>query len=954
MSKTTVFISYSHKDEEWKNLLVKELKVLQIEGILNVWDDRQIEIGDDWLPSITTAIEQSSVAVLIISSNFLTSEFILGKEVPSLLSRRHAGNLRIMPLIVEPSSWQSVGWLKGIQSHPIDGKALSGGSDHQIKTEIVQFANSIQRLIKKSIEHQGPKYILPDNIDISKLPLTNPEVFGRKTKLKFLNKSWKNPTKKIVCFVGWGGVGKSALINTWLNVMSDSNYHGAELIYGWSFYSQGASDTAQASADSFFNEAYRWFGYENEIPQEAREKGRKLAEIISKRRTLLILDGFEPLQHPPGEQYGRLKDEAMVVFIRILASIINGLCIISSRCKVEDLIVTEGRATITQPLGRLSENAGMAVLKSYNLTGDDVEFINTSREFKGHALALHLVGSYLHAYHQGDLRKRNLIPNLTEDEKHGGHARRVMQSYEMWFADNNQAELDVLNLLGLFDRPADKSAIEVLKQNPPIKGLTERLQYMNDVQWQNTLNHLRKLRLIADEDDNHPQTIDCHPLIREHFGEKFRKLNPSSWEIAHLRLYEYYKKLPDIELPDTLAEMEPLFSAIRHGCLGGMDSEAINDVYKKRIIRDSKAYINTKLRAFNSDLACLSNFFEIPWSRPSQKLIDSDKANLFNWAGYALQAVGRLSEAVQPMKLSLKMFFDQGNLKDSALAASNLNELYRSMGKLKTALDYGRQSVDLAVRSGNSEELEIDKSLLANTIHQTGNLGEAEDLFREAEQLLIDRKTDTPIIHSLQGFHYCDLLLSLGKIEEVLNRSNKTLKMAIEKDRMLDIALDQLTLSKAIMHQAFNDDSHTFSLSEMYINKAIEGLRSAKNQDRIPLGLLARAALYRHQEKFASSWVDCDEAREIAGYGQMNLHLTDYHLEASRILLSQLTDVKNPASVYQIIDEGESKNLSAKQMELRFVRHFEDAKRLITTCGYHRRDVELETLNKHYIEFLKN
>ena len=72
-----------------------------------------------------------------------------------------------------------------------------------------------------------------------------------------------------------------------------------------------------------------------------------------------------------------------------------------------------------------------------------------------------------------------------------------MQSYENWFAEKNQAELDVLNLLGLFDRPAVKEAVDVLKKEPAIKGLTDRLQHLSNRDWQLTLNHLRDLRLIA-------------------------------------------------------------------------------------------------------------------------------------------------------------------------------------------------------------------------------------------------------------------------------------------------------------------------------------------------------------------------------------------------------------------------------------------------------------------------
>lgn len=71
-----IFISYSHKDEAWKDRLVTQLGVLQMQDLLEVWDDRRIGGGDDWLPAIENALNSCNVAILLISANFLTSKFI--------------------------------------------------------------------------------------------------------------------------------------------------------------------------------------------------------------------------------------------------------------------------------------------------------------------------------------------------------------------------------------------------------------------------------------------------------------------------------------------------------------------------------------------------------------------------------------------------------------------------------------------------------------------------------------------------------------------------------------------------------------------------------------------------------------------------------------------------------------------------------------------------------------
>ncbi len=84
----TVFISYSHKDKTWKDRLVTQLKVLEMENRYVVWDDRKIKTGHDWLPEIEKALAEADIAVLVVTADFLTSRFIKEKEIPTLLKRR--------------------------------------------------------------------------------------------------------------------------------------------------------------------------------------------------------------------------------------------------------------------------------------------------------------------------------------------------------------------------------------------------------------------------------------------------------------------------------------------------------------------------------------------------------------------------------------------------------------------------------------------------------------------------------------------------------------------------------------------------------------------------------------------------------------------------------------------------------------------------------------------------
>lgn len=122
---TDIFISYSHKDEAWKDALQRHLKVLQTHNAFSIWDDRQIEVGANWLPAIEGAIEQAKVALLLVSSDFLTSEFVTRQEIPRFLQRREAEGLQVVPIIIRPCAWMTVPWLAALQGGTKDNRPLA-------------------------------------------------------------------------------------------------------------------------------------------------------------------------------------------------------------------------------------------------------------------------------------------------------------------------------------------------------------------------------------------------------------------------------------------------------------------------------------------------------------------------------------------------------------------------------------------------------------------------------------------------------------------------------------------------------------------------------------------------------------------------------------------------------------------------------------------------------------
>lgn len=163
-TKPTVFICYSHRDENWKDKLVTHLGVLQQEGFLDLWEDSRISAGEDWYQKIQKAIEIASVAIMLISADFLTSNFIRNEEVPRLLERRDKEGLWIFPVILKPCVWDEVKWLARMQIRPKNGEPLMGGSEYQIESNLVAIAKEVVAIIHRTPKKDAGNIYAPSSV----------------------------------------------------------------------------------------------------------------------------------------------------------------------------------------------------------------------------------------------------------------------------------------------------------------------------------------------------------------------------------------------------------------------------------------------------------------------------------------------------------------------------------------------------------------------------------------------------------------------------------------------------------------------------------------------------------------------------------------------------------------------------------------------------------------------
>jgi tetratricopeptide (TPR) repeat protein len=917
--RPTVFISYSHEDKRRLKELRTMLAPLVGNEVIDVWWDGEIRPSQAWREEIDRALAATRIGVLLVSPSFLASDFIAQKELPYLVEAARQRKVTLFWVLWSQCLHEKT-ILKEIQAaheiaRPLD--SLRRPERAAVLTEIcrkIADAAGMPASLRdlgdgggrgSGVETPGSTPVslrdFAPRLDIGRLPVAGRLLIGRETELARLDAAWDRSETHVLTQVAFGGTGKSALVSHWLDRMSAAGWRGARRVLDWSFYSQGTEDRV-TSADRFLDHALAWFNDHDPKAGAPRDRGLRLAELIRQEKTLLVLDGVEPLQHPPTHPLaGRLKDPGLAALLKSLAGGNPGLCVVTTRERIADL---DGFTTTApqEDLEALSPVAGAELLRKLGVQGKDSELRAASEEFGNHALTLSLLGSYLSRACEGDIRQRKEVDLIGADQRKGGHALQVIGTYANWLGEG--PELAILRLLGLFDRPAGLRVLTALRAKPAILGLTEPLTDLREKDWQLAISNLREQGLLLPADPYQLGTLDAHPLIRVFFQEDLKKNRSEAWRAGNLRLYEHLKKeAPD--LPDTLAAMEPLFTAVVHGCRAGRQQEALDEVYWRRIQRGEEFYSTNKLGAFGADFSALSGFFDSNWDQPSGQVVFTDQAFLLNAAGFRLRALGRLTEAIKPLQGGMERRILLNDWRNAAISASNLSELTLTLGEVTRAVAFGRQSVELADCGTDSFQRTVRRTALADALHQAGRWEESVAIFREAEVL----QPEGSRLCSLPGYRYCDLLLSLGLPEhgstpgefaadpelvrryrkaclEVRGRAEETILIAERNSWLLDIALDHLSLGRAFLGLALTASGLAevgLAKAEEHLAHAVKGLLQAGREDITPQGLLSLATLLRFRGDLPGAEANLSDALEIAERGPMRLHECDAHLEWARL-----------------------------------------------------------------------
>jgi WD40 repeat protein len=154
MKPVKLFFSYSHKDEDLRNELEKQLIILKRLRVIETWHDRNIDAGEEWKTSIDENLNTANIILLLISSDFLSSDYCYEKEMKRALERYEKEGTEVIPVILRPChNWQSAPFGK-LQALPKDAKPITKWSN--IDEAFTNVAAGISRVVTK-LNQAGPQ-----------------------------------------------------------------------------------------------------------------------------------------------------------------------------------------------------------------------------------------------------------------------------------------------------------------------------------------------------------------------------------------------------------------------------------------------------------------------------------------------------------------------------------------------------------------------------------------------------------------------------------------------------------------------------------------------------------------------------------------------------------------------------------------------------------------------------
>jgi tetratricopeptide (TPR) repeat protein len=720
-------------------------------------------------------------------------------------------------------------------------------------------------------------------------PLFN-DFVGRAKELGVLTRATSEPNGAVVTVVAEGGAGKTTLISRWLSERLPND--SSRKCHVFSFY--GTRERKTWSTADLLTELESSLGRpSNSQAHSQHQRIRGIVEDARRDSLVLILDGIEVLQAPPGPHAGRIQDPLVRTLVQDLAKPGPVTLVLTSRMEVSDLTSVSPERMTKINLAGLPDADGAMLLRSLGVVGSDARLRNVSRAYAGHPLSLTLLGSYLKAARGGDCTQIPYRTPIDRRESIGAHVATVVQHYREWLTP--PASRQFLDVLGLMSEPVSLSEIISLVRGKVHTGLNDQLHSTTPVDFRRICRQLCGLRLVAWEGNDH-DVVETHLLIRDECARRMKEESPSAWKEGQRRLFRTI--LNSIDGTDAGLPTSQVLAGIGYGCEAGEPSNAWTKLFEPYVA----GAVNLGGFRFYGDgrvgatLVALTHFFSDPWTTVADGLTAYEQAKLLDATALCLRAVGQLGQSIVPCergyalrKSSLKQSRRDSTRIEAARSAIQLALLWCERATPNKALAYASEAVELALEAGPERDVAAylrvrgyARALAKDAQGAQSDFNEASEL---AERLVSDGGARSyGWSHLVYDFWICRAEGSL-----VVSSIERDLAIALGPNpSLIDAGLLTAHLAIARM-QASGVAPEVSQMEEAEIL-----LRTAEREDQLPYALLASGHAHKARGELLKAREKYEQVRTTAIGSQQLL----VELRARAMLASVSLDSQTDQTIY--------------------------------------------------------
>lgn len=811
-----VFYSYAPEDENLRDELEKHLANLKRQEFITDFYDRDISAGAERETEINKQLEEAGIILLLISPDFMNSDYCHNVEVKRAMERHEAGEARVIPVILRHVDWEGALFGK-LQPLPTDARPVNSWDDHD--EAFLSVTKGIRKAIAKLPRSSSTVLTLPG--------IPRPPVIGFVARrdadgndiVESLKKKLAPQQNNLVTLSGPGGIGKTTLAAETARGLREA-FAGRVV---WSS-AQGRTDF---TLSSMLDEIATQLGRPDLRPLAPDAKGAQVGVLVAEQPTLIVLDNYETIK--PDVQ---LLIEAW--FTRAECS-----ALFTSRPRVGGIATT-----INVVIDAMSREEAQEFLERTIAQTQDAQIFSDEvrRRIYETAEANPFVMQWVVGQIDDAQEPQTVLKELAQGE--GDAAERVFdRSFNLpQLGDDGRAALLALSL---FAPSASRDALAA------VAGFGADSQRMN-----RAIKNLRALWLIKALDGNRRFTIEG---LTRSFASARLSEDPRATEfrqrfVAYFRSYAgaHAQTTPEdfdaleVEKDNILSAMDRAFDlsdwtsvmqlmdAINFDGINGFLS--VRGYWDEAIRRGEQSLKAAKAARNEWHIGAFANGLGVMLSNRG------DYSSAKKYYELAVEVARRLDEK-QGLAATLhqlaRLAEDQGDVEEARPLYNESLEISKSLGNQNGVAGTLHQLGILAQNQGEIEEarrlynesLEISKKLnnqnnIAGTLHQLGILAQNQGEIEEARQLYnesleIKKRLGHQRGIALTSHNLAAIAANQGDVEEARRLYNESLKIAKRLGSQSNIAITLHELGILAQNQGKIEEARQLYIESLEIKKRL-------------------------------------------------------------------------------------------------------------------------------------